>query len=339
MYEGISGVTHIWKGHQDTDAYYTRPIAGWIDVTKIATSPLAPLLGLSMGAPRGKTGVDLDTPITPEVARKLVAAGISFCVRYLSLGAEHPRDLTAAEAEGIIGAGLSLMAVQHVNSPGWRPSASIGAGHGQYTVQNAQAAGIPMCVNLWLDLEGMATSATTQDAIDYCTSWYNAVYAAGFTPGLYVGFEQNQSIMPASELARLPFLHFWRSASNVPPAPHGYQMTQGSTQVIAGISVDVDTTVDDARGGQAQMLTGLTTNMPARPTLSNGMRNPAVKELQAHLNTLGATPPLTVDGDFGRATLAAVQTFQQENGLTVNGVVAAATWGAIDNAFSNKATA
>ena len=53
--------------------------------------------------------------------------------------------------------------------------------------------------------------------------------------------------------------------------------------------------------------------------LSLGDRGPQVQKLQEQLNKNGAK--LETDGDFGRATLAAVMAFQAAKGLTVDGVV------------------
>jgi lysozyme family protein len=56
--------------------------------------------------------------------------------------------------------------------------------------------------------------------------------------------------------------------------------------------------------------------------------------LQTSLNKLGATPPLVVDGIFGAATRTAVRAFQKTKGLTANGVVAASTMKAIQDALA-----
>src|SRR5260370_26573818 len=68
---------------------------------------------------------------------------------------------------------------------------------------------------------------------------------------------------------------------------------------------------------QAQVSTGAQTG--GNPTLTEGDTGPAVQTLQTRLNVWGAT--LTVDGNFGPATLAAVKAFQAAPKLTVDRVV------------------
>ena len=58
-------------------------------------------------------------------------------------------------------------------------------------------------------------------------------------------------------------------------------------------------------------------------TMRSGLRGNDVRELQTLLNGHGAG--LTVDGDFGRGTEAAVKNFQRANGLSADGVVGPAT--------------
>ena len=64
-----------------------------------------------------------------------------------------------------------------------------------------------------------------------------------------------------------------------------------------------------------------------RPVLRLTDQSEAVTVLQAMLNRRGAG--LVEDGRFGRGTLRAVKNFQAAHGMTVDGIVGPATWGAL----------
>ena len=138
------------------------------------------LPGNVQAAPDGAMGFDADTRISANVAQQFVNQGYSFCVRYLSRGiGQAPGDLSAAEAGGILAAGLGLMAVQHVRQVGWEPNAALGQGDGTHAAGNAAAIGFPPGVNIWCDLEGVAGDAAAADVIGYCNAWFASVAARG----------------------------------------------------------------------------------------------------------------------------------------------------------------
>lgn len=64
------------------------------------------------------------------------------------------------------------------------------------------------------------------------------------------------------------------------------------------------------------------------PTLEQGSQGESVTYLQELLEQAGLTPD-PEDGNFGPATLAAVQSFQSTHGLDVDGVVGPTTWAAL----------
>ena len=70
--------------------------------------------------------------------------------------------------------------------------------------------------------------------------------------------------------------------------------------------------------------------------LKQDARGPAVGELQTHLRNLGYTDaqglPLATDNDFGRNTRQAVEAFQHDHGLSVDGVAGPKTWNALRDA-------
>ena len=210
------------------------------------------LNGTVQGAAPGQRGFDANTVITPTVARQFFSQGYAFCIRYLSRGPEKSTDLSASEAADILNSGLALFPVQHVSAAGWSPTGSLGQQYGAQAAANATQVGFPPGVNVWCDLEGVKSGTAAQDVIDYCNAWYDAVAAAGFVPGIYVGAN---AILSGQQLYDLPFQHYWKSMSNVPAIPNrGYQLVQHPSQTVNGISIDLDITQDDNKGGQVQWL-------------------------------------------------------------------------------------
>jgi cell wall-associated NlpC family hydrolase len=62
------------------------------------------------------------------------------------------------------------------------------------------------------------------------------------------------------------------------------------------------------------------------PTLREGSRGPAVRELQSLLKSKGFNPG-GADGVFGPKTKAAVVAFQRSQGIAADGIVGPQTWG------------
>ncbi|MDJ0903678.1 MAG: DUF1906 domain-containing protein [Xenococcus sp. MO_188.B8] len=213
------------------------------------------LAGKVAAAPNKSLGFDTNTPLNYDTAKSFYNEGYRFAIRYVSRkGSEDPGDITYEEANAILEAGLALMPVQHVLSPGWHPSGELGTKYGNDAAINADHIGFPPRVNVWCDLEGVAEGTHAQSVIDYCNNWYDAVAKYGYLPGLYVGAN---SILSSKQLYYdLKFKHFWKSQSTVPEvAERSYQMVQRyPSETVNGISIDIDTTYIDKKGGQPQWL-------------------------------------------------------------------------------------
>jgi hypothetical protein len=200
--------------------------------------------------PAGMRGFDCNARITPEHARRFVQAGYKFAVRYVRRSQRHDFDLSIGERDDLLAAGLALMVVQHVAAPGWSPTKNLGLQYGRIAADETLALKIPPGVMLWCDLEGVARAAKPEDVIGFCNAWYDAVRAAGYTPGLYVGFDPGLS---AEQLyRRLKFAAYW-SAYNLNrdlyPAVRGVQMRQmaaGRTDLVPGIPYEIDVNVVQA---------------------------------------------------------------------------------------------
>jgi hypothetical protein len=214
------------------------------------------LSGNVVAAPAGLHGIDADTVLTATSCAAIKAAGFSFCIRYVSRGATLPTgDLSSQEATIILNAGLGLMPVQHVAQVGWSPSQALGTTNGQNAATHAHNIGFPPGINVWLDLEGVKTSATHKSVIDHCNAWFAEVRNAGFVPGIYVGA---RAILTGDELFwRLQTTHYWKSGSNVPNIPQrGYQMIQKiiANDTVGGVEIDRNLTQTDGFGGAVQWL-------------------------------------------------------------------------------------
>ena len=75
----------------------------------------------------------------------------------------------------------------------------------------------------------------------------------------------------------------------------------------------------------------------AEPLLKKGSTGEAVEQLQKALKALGFDPG-AVDGKFGANTEAAVKSFQNANGIAVDGIVGDITWLNIDEADQSNPT-
>ena len=191
----------------------------------------------------GAKGFDTDTVLTALTASAFTAQGFSFVVRYLSLTApEAAGDLTRPEAADILGAGLALMAVQHVPTPGWVPTQSLGRRYGKAAATNARSVGLPAGVCLWLDLEGVASGTSASDISGYCEAWSQQVTAADYyRAGLYVG---GNCGLTGNQIDALRFPYYWQSGNTVPSVSAGYCMVQSinDDDSIDGVAYNLDMT-------------------------------------------------------------------------------------------------
>ena len=73
----------------------------------------------------------------------------------------------------------------------------------------------------------------------------------------------------------------------------------------------------------------------AEPVLKRGSSDPAVRDLQQALKTLGYDPGL-IDGVFGARTESAVKAFQTAREITPDGIVGRVTWINIDEADQSE---
>ena len=137
----------------------------------------------------GAKGIDCNTVLTAEVCQRFKSSGVEFVIRYA-------RDVQPDEFNVIVDAGLAVMGAGHVRYPGWKPNAGMGALDGMNLANLAQRAGLAAGTTLWCDIEGVSPECSSMDVIVYANAWFDAVLAANFQPGVYVGF---QSILTASQ--------------------------------------------------------------------------------------------------------------------------------------------
>lgn len=200
--------------------------------------------GNAVLAPAGTRGFDCDQPLTLEQAKVFFNAGYRFVCRYVPRVTWHTNDLSAKEIEALFGAGLAVMAVQHVEAEsdaGWIPDADKGTRYGNVAAATCIRIGIAPGTMVWLDLEDVQLSTKHSIVIDYCNNWFDAVASVGFTPGVYVGWHPD--LNPQELYARLRFEHYWGSYNlnrDQEPVTRGIQMKQGSGKAPGGLKIDID---------------------------------------------------------------------------------------------------
>jgi hypothetical protein len=191
----------------------------------------------------------MNSPISVSLAKQLKGMGYRFCIRYLPrMASRVAGNVTRAEAQGILDAGLALTVVQHVPPEGWIPDAKLGANMGAFAGMYAQrVAGLPGGINIWCDLEGVNATASVTDIQAFCNSWYLEVKKRGFIPGIYVGY---QTGLTNEQLGALPFQHFWQGYNGPDVAGRGVQLQQSTGKVVNGVFIDPNKTQNDSAGGK-----------------------------------------------------------------------------------------
>lgn len=207
------------------------------------------LPGKLVKATSGLKGFDCNQHVSIQAAKVFRDNGYRFCIRYVPRHQVNPGDLTASEASGILAMGLAIMIVQHVQLPGWSPTGAMGKEYGTFAALSATQVGVKFGTTVWCDLEGVKVGTDHRDVISFCNYWLDQVGHAGFTPGLYVGYDAG---LTAAELYRnLRFAAYW-SAYNLDhdkyPAVRGVMMRQGVEKVLSGIRFDPDTIQADSLG-------------------------------------------------------------------------------------------
>jgi hypothetical protein len=147
------------------------------------------------------------------------------------------------------------MAVQHVeNEESWTPTIDKGRLYGATAAGQAQGCGLAQGTTIWLDLEGVDTYVPAEEIISYCNHWHDKVAAAGYQPGIYVGWHCGLS--PEQLYKRLRFTRYWGAYNlNVDqyPAVRAICLKQRAAKaddVPEGFSrdFDVDTSRPDLKG-------------------------------------------------------------------------------------------
>jgi Domain of unknown function (DUF1906) len=198
----------------------------------------------------GMQGADINTVLSDSQCGALKAAGLDFVLRYAPRQLDTFRyNLTNPEMLRVLNAGLALMVVQHVSPDNWEPTAELGKAYGEYFAQYCQkTVRLPTGISGWLDLEMVKPGTPIADIIEYCIEWYNAVSAAGYIPGLYVGYQAG--LTPDELYSKLPFKAYWKAYNyDDGVSTRGFTMIQHTQKEIAGIMVDPDTIQTDILGG------------------------------------------------------------------------------------------
>lgn len=196
--------------------------------------------------PVGSKGVDCDTALTATSATRLKANGVDFVTRYLG-------SISTMEISAILSAGLGLELVTFAHTPGWTPSATLGAEDGDTDVMHLKALGIPEEMIIWIDLEGSGGDAADTSA------WINArskaIVQAGYVAGVYVG---DESVLDSQQLYALPHVtRYWRGFNSGIPTPKcGWCQIQlyPPNQTVEGVLIDHDVSQSDYEGRLPTML-------------------------------------------------------------------------------------
>lgn len=208
---------------------------------------------------------------------------------------------------------------------------------------------------IYLDVEGDMLKLSRRLLTDICLAWCKRLEERGFCPGIYAGFYTFRDHLYDSELRRIAhWLAQWTKAPNYKEACLGMWQYGGETNLlrsnkVAGQVCDQNYMLTDYPASiRAAGLNGFSKTAAETPqketntetkeedyemnmrNLRIGCKGEDVRALQILLMGRGfGCGSYGADGDFGKATDAAVRAFQKARGLAVDGIAGPATMGAL----------
>lgn len=196
------------------------------------------------------TGTILDTSavVSQATAVAVANAGYQGIARYVPLPNNSAEsDISPNEMNAILDCGLGLLLVQHAFAPGWDPGQLEGGYVAQAAIDAATKTGYLKGAHLFLDLEGPSAKADASETIVYAQAWSNAVVAAGYRAGCYVGW--GLPLSPQELYYLSGFDSYWSDADSRRVATRGFAIKQGSRIVeVAGVEFDTDAVNKDELG-------------------------------------------------------------------------------------------
>jgi len=177
--------------------------------------------------------VDTNAKLTAAIVAPLTAAGYAGVARYVPLPNNNAgSDIDAVELSALVEGGLGVILVQHVRLPGWNPAQCSGAADAATAIKYAKAAGYLAQGHIFLDLEGIGGTAAA--TLQYANDWANAVAAANYQAGCYVGFDVPLSAQQLYEDLK-NINSYWSAEGDYSVAVRGFAIRQHATVEVQGI--------------------------------------------------------------------------------------------------------
>ncbi|GEO26686.1 hypothetical protein AAC03nite_24710 [Alicyclobacillus acidoterrestris] len=265
-------------------------------------------------------GIDCATRLTAATASALKSAGITHVGRYLGPESNW-KTMQKAEAQAILAAGLNIWSTWETN-PTYAGyfSAAQGESDARTAAAYAQSVGQPKGTAIYHSVDYDAQPADYPRILEH----FRSIKAAntGYKVGAYGSYGVLTYLNQHSAADYYWQTYAW-SGGFLASFANLYQCQNDVT--VGGVNVDRDRILLDPGGWQQTMST----------LLQEGSTGDAVKTLQQELNTVLGIK-LTVDGDFGPKTEAAVKSFQQQYHLSVDGIVGPQTESALKAAYAAK---
>jgi glycoside hydrolase-like protein/putative peptidoglycan binding protein len=217
-------------------------------------------------------------------------------------------------------------------------------------VAEAQALGIPEGSAIYSDIEAYSTGGScTTGVLNYLSGWTEGLHASGYLSGVYSSAGSGIGDVAAyyDDTAYTRVDHIWfawwndqadTDAGSYVPAEYWadhqrlHQHAGNVTETWGGVSINIDRNYLDVGQGTVPSPScgGVSLDFASYPELAAGDAGSEVSAAQCQLAAAGFSPgEATPTGEFDAATVAAVEAFQADRGMTVDGAVTAATWTAL----------